>query len=362
MSNFDQNPARSETIPSHGLRSTPLSELTHSIQTGRIPNALLFSGAIGTGKNEAAFEFAKLCNCIAGKSLSCGQCPSCKKIDAGMHPDMIRLGLEETKKIISISQIRGVGRLLSAKPNEATHRMVLIQDAESMNVQAQNALLKVLEEPPENTFFILTAVRTAPLLPTILSRCRLFKFFALSADQIRKILIDQHGIPPQTAHIVSRTIGPDETHAIECAKGINSPISDSPISDSDVSDWQKLRVWIIREIIELMRGAAHLRGRKGLGISQKLSANPDRISDAMAIVRTVLRDLCIFKYDANLIVNLDFFDAFKDISQIHVYPTFLEWLKDLYETEKRLDSNSGHRLTLDRFFLKLSLPKGLTQI
>ena len=278
--------------------------------------------------------------------------PPVKKINAGMHPDMIRLGLEENKKSISISQIREMGRLISGRPNEATHRMVLIQDADLMNVQAQNALLKVLEEPPESTFFILTAIRTAPLLPTILSRCRLLKFFALSADQIRNILIDQHGINPQTAHIVSKTLGPDETRAIECAKGI----------DSKTFEWIELRAWIIKEIFEVMRGTAHKGARKGLGISQKLSTNPECISDAMAIVRTVLRDLCIFRYDSNFIVNLDFFDAFKDISQIYVYPTFLEWLKDLSETEKRLDSNSGHRLTLDRFFLKLSLSKGLTQI
>jgi len=347
MPNLDQSPARSKAIPKHGLRATPLSELTHLIQNGKIPNALLFSGAIGTGKNEAAFEFAKRCNCI-DTTPPCGQCPPCKKIDAGMHPDMIRLGLEENKKSISISQIREMGGLISARPNEASHRMVLIQDADLMNVQAQNALLKVLEEPPENTFFILTAVRTAPLLPTILSRCRLLKFFALCPDQIQKILIDAHGILPQTAHIVSRTIGSDTNYAVECAQGIDS-------------DWQRQRVWIINETLGVIRGAGHQAIRKGLGISQKLSGDSHRILDAMAVVRTLLRDLCIFRYDPSQIVNLDFFDAFKDISQIHVYPTFLEWLKDLYETEKRLDSNSGHRLTLDRFFLKLSLAKGLTQ-
>jgi DNA polymerase-3 subunit delta' len=75
----------------------------------------------------------------------------------------------------------------------------------------------------------------------------------------------------------------------------------------------------------------------------------------MTVIKMVLRDLCVFKYSPEKIVNLDFFDAFKDISQMHVYNTFLGWIKDLHETERRLASNSSIRLTLDRFFLKLSM-------
>ena len=79
-----------------------------------------------------------------------------------MHPDILQVSLSEKKKAISISQIREIGLLLTAKPNEAHKRMVLIEDADKMNVQDQNALLKMLEEPPENTFFILTATHTPP--------------------------------------------------------------------------------------------------------------------------------------------------------------------------------------------------------
>lgn len=258
------------------------------------------------------------------------------------------LGLEENKKSISISQVRDMGRLIAARPNEASHRMVLIEDADRMNVQAQNALLKVLEEPPDNTFFVLTASRTAPLLPTILSRCRVFRFYPLSPCRIRDMLTARYDIPARTAHILSRTLEPDIDRALECAG----------IGTQGNVNWQELRSWIINDTLELIKTPPHQAARKGLDISQKLSRSPERISDAMAVIRTVLRDLCILRYDENQIVNLDFFDAFKDISQIYVYPTFLEWLEDFYDTEKRLDSNSGHRLALDRFFLKLSLSKG----
>ncbi|MCP4722681.1 MAG: DNA polymerase III subunit delta', partial [Desulfobacteraceae bacterium] len=171
MSDFDQ-----KTAISHTMSEQTISELNFIIQADRIPNALLFSGEKSTGKKERAFEFAKAANC-RDTTRPCNNCLSCKKINAGMHPDIIQVSLAEKKKMISISQIREIGLLISSKPNEAHKRMVLILDADKMNVQAQNALLKVLEEPPENTFFILTATQLAPLLPTILSRCRQIRFF-----------------------------------------------------------------------------------------------------------------------------------------------------------------------------------------
>jgi len=94
---------------------------------------------------------------------------------------------------------------------------------------------------------------------------------------------------------------------------------------------------------------------KGLDLSQKLTADPDRLLSARALIRTVLRDLCVLRYSPEQIVNLDFFGVFKDISKKYIYLTFLGWLTAFCETEKRLDSNSGARLALDQFFLELSL-------
>jgi DNA polymerase-3 subunit delta' len=351
MSAFDQQPAISQIG----------SELAHIIQAGKIPNALLFSGEKNTGKNKRAFEFAKTCNCTAETQRPCNSCLSCKKINSGMHPDILQVSLSEKKKMISISQIREIGLLLSSKPNEARKRMVLIENADKMNVQAQNALLKMLEEPPENTFFILTAVQTAPLLPTILSRCRQFRFRPSSSREIQTTLIHQYGVDPERAHIFSRTAGSDLKKALMFLN------LDTQEKENNPRNWQNHRTWIIQEIIGLIGSrskaavdntAPHLRAatvHKGMMLAQKLSVDPDIVIESLAIIRMVLRDLCVYKYSPDQIVNLDFSDAFKDISQMHVYNTFLEWIKDLEETERRLASNSSIRLTLDRFFLKLSM-------
>lgn len=266
-----------------------------------------------------------------------------------MHPDIIQVSLPEKKKMISVSQIREIGLLISGKPNEARKRMVLILDADKMNVQAQNALLKVLEEPPQNTFFILTATQLPPLLPTILSRCRQIRFSPASCREIGQTLVNTYGIDPEKASIAAQTAGSDLNKALMFLN------LGSTETQPGQMDWQKLRTWIIKEIIGIVSSGNESNIRKGLMLSQKLSMYPDTIFEALTIIKMVLRDFCIFKYSPEKIVNLDFFDAFKDIGQMHAYNTFLEWIKELHETEKRLMSNSSIRLTLDRFFLTLSI-------
>lgn len=338
------HPAPSETNRGALPPSLPLSELTHIVQTGRVPNALLFYGPRGAGKKQAALFFAQACNCHADIGRPCNICVSCKKISGGMHPDMIFLGPADNKKMITISQIRDMGSIIASRANEAAFRMVCILHADLMNPQAQNALLKMLEEPPRHTFFILAAEQTAPLLPTILSRCRRIDFQALSDQEIKKILCTQYGIDPGTADIISGTAGNDIDQAIRLA-GLNK---------DDAPDWKILRPWLIKEICGFLTAPQHQSAFKSLDLSRLLSARPEYVYDAMAVIRTVFRDFCILKYMPDKIVNLDFLSAFKDISVMHSYSRMLTWMTLFHETEKRLESNSGTRLTLDRFFLSLS--------
>jgi len=338
-------PAPSETNRRTLPSSLPLSELTYIVQAGRIPNALLFYGPRGTGKQQAALFFAQACNCRADNDRPCNICASCKKISAGMHPDMIFLGPAENKKMITISQIRDMGGIIASRANEAAFRMVCILHADLMNTQAQNALLKMLEEPPGRTFFILAAEQTPPLLPTILSRCRRIDFQALADHEIKKILCTQYGLAPRTAHIISGTAGSDMDQALRL----------SGLDKGSTPDWKMLRPWLIKEICRFLTAPQHQSAFKSLDLSRLLSARPDYVHDAMAVIRTVFRDFCILKYMPDKIVNLDFLSTFKDISVMHSYSRMLTWMTLFHETEKRLGSNSGTRLTLDRFFLSLSL-------
>lgn len=205
-SDFDQMQYQSEAF----------LELTHIIRTKTIPNALLFYGHENTGRKEAALMFAKGCNCTGGSGFFCGACAPCRKIDHNSHPDMVWIDPPAGKQVITISQIRELSGILASRPNEARHRMVLISKADAMNVQAQNALLKMLEEPPDHTFFILLAVKTDFLLPTIISRCRKIRFKPLSTKMIADRLVSEFHTDPELARIVSGTLDSDFSKIRAC--------------------------------------------------------------------------------------------------------------------------------------------------
>lgn len=254
---------------------------------------------------------------------------------------MVHIGLADKKKSISISQIREMEMLISTKPNEARLRMVLITDADRMNVQAQNGLLKVLEEPPDNTFFILTASGTSTLLDTILSRCRLVRFKPLTGGPLADHLVEAFSADPENARIAAETAGADLEKAMM--------FLDLP----DGGNWQAKRKKIIGQIIQLITGNPSEKDEKALFLSRELSLDAETATDGLAVLRTFFRDLCIFSYCPDKIVNLDFFDAFQDINQMVNSKKCHRWITDLYETEKRLASNSSVRLAMDRFLLGL---------
>ncbi len=324
------------------------SELTHIVQTQKIPNAFIFAGNPGIGKERAAYNFAQAVNCRVGtQGKPCLSCPSCRKIEAHMHPDMLHIGLPEKKKEISIAQIREMERLIAQRPHEALWRMVLILDAEKMTVQAQNGLLKVLEEPPEKTFFILTARGLAGLVSTIISRCRQIRFRPLTENEMIRFL-EQKGADPGMAAIASKTAGPDLNTAMTL---LNLAVKETPKGPKP-KDWLKRRTWIIRQILDLIRWRHQKENH--IFLSERLSREPDLILTWMAIIRSVIRDLCIYRHTQEKIVNLDFLDAFKDINQTISGKQLIELMDIFYETEQRLETNASIRLTLDRFFIKLS--------
>ena len=123
------------------------------------------------------------------------------------------------------------------------------------------------------------------------------------------------------------------------------------------TDWIKRRHWLLKNMVALIKKDA-LGATTALNISRKLSASPDLMEDTLDILKTFFRDLIVFQWTPQKIVNLDFSDAYVDINQKEDPGIFHQWLSALVETEIRLGSNSSLRLSLDRFFLNLAFNKG----
>ncbi len=174
--------------------------LRRAAARGRLAHGYLFLGPAGVGKRIVARGLAQALFCPATSERElqpCGQCPSCRQVLAQTHPDLLEIGCPEGKRELSIDLIAGAkerrGREglchdLSLRPMSATRRLAIIDDADRMNDESANALLKTLEEPPPGSILILVAADLEPILPTIRSRCQPLWFSALQIADVASIL------------------------------------------------------------------------------------------------------------------------------------------------------------------------------
>lgn len=148
-------------------------QLSHLHEMGRLPHAVLLEGAEGIGKRALAEVFAQQLLCGAqGSQKPCGQCKNCLLFIQHTHPDFQWVEPEEKGKQIKVQQIRGLADFVGTHAQQGGYRVIVIAPAEAMNIAASNALLKGLEEPGEDTLFLLITDRPGQILPTIKSRCQ----------------------------------------------------------------------------------------------------------------------------------------------------------------------------------------------
>lgn len=183
--------------------NTPLVEqLRRSAASGRSSHAYLFLGGAGAGKRLIANTFAKALQC-EGEKRPCDSCKSCHAFNHGNHPDVIYFQPLKNGKTYTIEDVREqLLETVDLKPFQYEKKIYIIEKADTLNIQSQNALLKTLEEPPAHAVFLLLAERAEAFLPTIFSRVVVMKIRPLSAETIADYLM-QAGHLAEESHILS---------------------------------------------------------------------------------------------------------------------------------------------------------------
>ncbi|MBF0389614.1 MAG: DNA polymerase III subunit [Desulfamplus sp.] len=356
-------------------------ELRATILNGKIPNALLFTGSCEEDKLSAVITFVKTINCLnsSPSCLPCNSCRSCMKIDAKAHPDIITISPDAEKAIIKIGQIRELCGATASKPHEAMMRMVMIQDAHTMNQEASNALLKILEAPPDRTFFILLARGLNDLLPTIISRCRHIRFRPLRVSEIEQRLTQDWGVNPSIAKIAAKSSNGDVKKAMMLANVYEKEPKNGNQNQIKIEkkiekiDWIKRRKSLLNQLIMVIKPDEHSNSSGAaskfllaLIIAEQLSKEAKIIQElSITLIKLWLRDMAIVKFskreeELNLsqIVNVDFIGQISDLCMrlSDDYPILA--LESIHLVETKLQTNASVRLILEQFFLNLVIKRG----
>ncbi len=182
--------------------------LQQHVANANLRHAYLITGPLGVGRRTLAVRLAQSLNCATPSQpgVACRTCRTCKQIEAGQYPDLLVIKKLADKKDISVDQIREVSRFLSLKPYMAAYKVVLVINLEDSTTNAQNALLKTLEEAPGFALLLLTAENAEQLLPTIVSRCEILRLRPLKPEVVSNFLVSRL-VPAELANLCAHLAG-----------------------------------------------------------------------------------------------------------------------------------------------------------
>lgn len=329
--------------------------LRRMLDERRVPGALLFSGEEGVGKKLFAFELARALNCKTRVGVeACGLCAICKRITKinfptsddpddkkkifwTDHPDVGMV--QPPGRVFHVKQMRAIEHEVNYRPFEGNARVFLIDDADKLNDQSANALLKTLEEPTRTSYLILITARPAMLLPTIRSRCQQIRFSPLTAAEVEHYLVSNDLATPTAAKLRAR-----------CAAG-----SMSRALCDDLAGYKERR----EEMLAVLRAVALsgdrtrlLRAAEGLSDIR----NKDDYEPALELLETLIRDtlLVVVKADQELIVNLDILPQLKEIAAGTDATRAANWISQIEELREQLLVNINRKPATDALFMTMA--------
>lgn len=308
----------------------------NAIAGRKVSHAYIINGEKSSGKEFIARVFAQTLQCEKGGVEACQECHSCKQALGGNQPDIIRV-MHEKPNSISVDDIRAqVNNDVVIKPYSSRYKVYVISEAEKMTVQAQNALLKTLEEPPEYAVILLLTSNVESLLPTILSRCVVLNMKPVSDELIKKYLMEQMMVPDYKAEV-----------CVAFARG-NVGKAKSLASSEDFENVKSEALSLLKYIqdMELYEIVAAIR---------KISEYKLDINDYLDIMAIWYRDVLLFKAtnDANHLIFREEIQAIRKVAGRSSYEGIESVIRALEKAKNRLNANVNFELTMELLMLEI---------
>lgn len=310
------------------------NSLLRAIESGKTGHAYLFCGAKGIGKRTAARIFAALILCENAKAgRSCGECMPCRLMSCGTNPDYAEIDPGGT---IGVDEIRAIQAEISLRPHYGDKKVYFVADAERMTVQAQNSLLKTLEEPPPYGVIILTTSNPSALLETIRSRTARYNLERNSIEEVQNLLIKKYSRNPEEAGFIASYSGGVIGKAIEL---------------SESQDFILIR----EKVFELLRRLKTNAPSGIFDVYTYFEEKKDEVERLLDIMLLYYRDLFILKNtgNENLLINCDKQDIILDDVQAYSKKELVRNIEIIEATRRSISQNANYRLAVEVMLMKL---------
>jgi DNA polymerase-3 subunit delta' len=318
---------------------------------GSLPPSLIFAGPEGVGKRRAAVALAQLLNCrtpvpfpsppaSAARAAepvhdACGACPSCLRIARGVHADVLVIEPGDTGTI-KVDQIREAIERSGFRPFEGRRRVVIVDEADAMIAEAQNALLKTLEEPPPSSVFVLVTARPELLLPTVRSRCQRLRFGRLAASEVAGVLMKAHGYSEADAHAAASASDGSVGQALEGAT-------------DEFAQAREAAAGLLEDLSRSGDPRRRLEGARTLTGSGRVGLDRDEMARRLRALASMLRDLAALhaSVEAAGLANADLAPRLTELMRAFDRGRAVKAFAAVDEALAALDRNASPKIVAD---------------
>ncbi|MDD6629237.1 MAG: DNA polymerase III subunit [Lachnospiraceae bacterium] len=310
--------------------------LQNAISMYKVSHAYIINGERSSGKEFIARIFAMALQCEKGGTEPCGECHSCKQAMSNNQPDIIYIG-HEKPNTIGVEDIRGqINNDIGIKPYSSPRKIYIMNEGEKMTVQAQNALLKTLEEPPEYAVILILTTNVEALLPTILSRCVVLNMKPVPDAKVKKYLMEELGVPDYKANIcVAFARG-----NIGKAKLLASSEEFEKVKDEAITLVKYINDMEINEIVKAIK---------------KITEYKFDVNDYLDILSVWYRDVLLYKAtkDINSLIFKDELQQIRRVADRSTYEGIETIVNALQQAKRRLEANVNFDLTMELLLLTI---------
>lgn len=311
--------------------------LENAVRTGKVSHAYTINGERNAGKEFIAKTFAMAVQCENRQDVEpCGECHSCKQALSGNHPDIIFI-THEKPGTIGVDDIRRqINGDVAIKPYSGPKKIYIVSEGEKMTVQAQNALLKTLEEPPEYAVILILTDNVNTLLPTILSRCVVLNMKPVRDAQIKEYLMENMGIPDYKADI--------------CVAFARGNVGKARLL-ANSEEFDKVK----EEAITLLKYIGEMELHEIVAAIKKINEYKFDVNDYMDILSIWYRDVLLFKatHDVNHLIFREEIQSIRKVADKSTYEGIERIIDALEKSKQRLNANVNFELTMELLLLTI---------